>query len=165
MQAAGEREPVCLQHHRPLARRRQHDIVDVAFFECLAALADHRFDQGGLACRGCLLLSDLPAVAENRHRVRDVQDVLDEMGNEDDAGAFVPQPSQGREQALHLRRRERRGWLVEDDNASPGRQHAGDLDQLLQADRHVAEPGKRIGVDAEFGELFTRFARHAPPLY
>ena len=87
------------------------------------------------------------------------------MGNEDDARAFVPQLSQGRKQALHLRRRERRGWLIEDDDARAGRQNAGDLDQLLQADRQVAEPGERIDVDAESGELFTGFARHSPPLH
>ena len=48
---------------------------------------------------------------------------------------------------------------------APGKQHAGDLDQLLQADRQVAEPRKRIDVDAEPRELLTRFARHAPPLH
>ncbi len=165
LQAAGKREPVGLQHHRPIARRRQRDIVGVAFFQRLAALADHRFDQGALAGRGRCRFRDLPAVAEDRHRVRDAQDVLDEMGNEDDAGAFIAQPSQRREQALHLRRRERRSRLVEDDDAGARRQHAGDLDQLLQADRQVAEPGIGIGVDAKFGELFTRLARHAPPLH
>ena len=48
---------------------------------------------------------------------------------------------------------------------APGEQHAGELDQLLQADRQVAEPRKRIDVDAEPGELLAGFARHAPPLH
>src|SRR5207244_9867018 len=56
--------------------RRQRDIVGVGFFEGLTALANHRLDQGGLAGRGRFGLGDLPAVAENRHRVRDAQDVF-----------------------------------------------------------------------------------------
>ncbi len=87
------------------------------------------------------------------------------MGNEDDRGALVAQPSQSREQAFHLGRRQRRGRLVQNDDPRPGKQHPGDLDQLLQADRQVAEPSQRIDVDAESGELFTGFARHAPPLH
>ena len=117
-----------------------------------------------LVAAACVF-SDLLAVAEHRDGVGDAQDVFDEMGNEDDAGAFVPQPSQGGEQAFDLRRRKRRGRLVEDDDARAGEQDAGDLDQLLQSDRQVAEPRKRIDVDAEPGELLARFARHAPPLH
>ncbi len=48
---------------------------------------------------------------------------------------------------------------------APGEQHAGDLDQLLQPDREVAEPRHRIDVDAEAGELLAGLARHAPPLH
>ena len=70
-----------------------------------------------------------------------------------------------REQALDFRRRKRRGRLVEDDDAGAGEQHAGDLDQLLQADRQVAEPRQRIDVDAEPLQLLAGFARHPPPLH
>ena len=117
LEAAGERKSACLQHHRPIAQWRQRDVLRIALFERLAALADHGLDQGSLAGVGRLRLGDLPAVAENRHRVGDTQDVLDEMGNEDDAGAFIAQASQGRKQTLHLRRRKGGGRLVEDDNA------------------------------------------------
>ena len=77
----------------------------------------------------------------------------------------LAQPPQGREQPLDLGRRERRGRLVQDDDAGAGEQHARDLDQLLQPDREVAEPGHRIDVDAEAGELLAGLARHAPPLH
>ena len=60
------------------------------------------------------------------------------------------------------RRREGRGGFVEDDDAGAREQDAGDLDELLQADRQVAERGTRIDVDAEPGQLFARLARHAP---
>ena len=87
------------------------------------------------------------------------------MGNEDDAGALVPELSQSREQTLDFRRRKRRGRLVEDDDAGAGEQHAGDLDQLLQADRKVAEPRERVDVDAEPLQLLAGFADHPPPLH
>jgi hypothetical protein len=139
--------------------------VDVGFFQRLAALADHRLDQGRLARLRRGGLRDLPAVAEHGHGVGDAQDVLDEMRNEDDAGAFVPQPFQRCEQAFHFRRRQRRGRLVENDDAGARRQHAGDFDQLLQPDREVAEPRHRIDVDAEPLQLLAGLARHAPPLH
>ena len=47
---------------------------------------------------------------------------------------------------------------------APGK-YTGDLDQLLQADRQVAEPRHRIDVDAEPFQLLAGFARHAPPLH
>ena len=79
--------------------------------------------------------------------------------------AFLAQPPQRRKQPLDLGRRERGGRLVEDDDAGAREQHAGDLDQLLHADRQVAEPRHRIDVDAEFGELLAGLARHAAPLH
>src|ERR1700730_3917717 len=46
LEAAGEREAAGLQHHRPVAARRQRDIVGVALFELLAARAGPRFERG-----------------------------------------------------------------------------------------------------------------------
>ena len=63
------------------------------------------------------------------------------------------------EQPLHLGRRQRRGRLVEDDDAGAREQHAGELDQLLQADRQRAHAGARIDVDAEAGEMLAGAAR------
>jgi hypothetical protein len=87
------------------------------------------------------------------------------VGDEYDSGARLAQPSQGRKQALDLRRRQRRGRLIQDDDASAREQDTGDLDQLLQPDRKVAEPRQRIDIDAKPGELLTGFAGHAPPLH
>ena len=165
LEAAGERQTARVQYHRPIDARRQHDVVRIGLFERFPALADHRLDQRRLAGLGGPRLGDLPAVAEHRHDIGYAQDVLDEMRNEDDAGAFVPQPPQRREQAFDFRRRKRRGRLVEDDDAGAREQHAGDLDQLLQADRQVAEPRHRIDVDAEPLQLLAGLARHPPPLH
>ncbi len=38
---------------------------------------------------------------------------------------------------------------------APGEQNSGDLDQLLQADRQIAEPRKRIDVDPESRQLLA----------
>ena len=81
------------------------------------------------------LAEDLSAVAEDRHDVRDLQHIVDEVRNEDDASAGVAQPAQHFEQVLDLGRRESRGRLVENDDARPGKQDPADLDELLQADR------------------------------
>ena len=77
------------------------------------------------------------------------------MRDEDDAAPARPHGAQHLEQALHLGRRERRGRLVENDDAGAGEQHAGELDQLLQADRQRAHAGARIDVDAEAREMLA----------
>ncbi len=62
------------------------------------------------------------------------------------------------EEPLHLRRREGRGRLVQDDDARAGEQHAAELDQLLQADGQRAHGQPRIDIDAEAVEMLA-----APP--
>ena len=91
-----------------------------------------------LSIAAALSVDDLPAVAEHGHRVGHSQHVVEEMRDEDDAAALVAQAAQHGEQPLDLRRRQRRGRLVQDDDPRAGEQHAGELDQLLQADRQPA---------------------------
>ena len=76
----------------------------------------------------------------------------------------LAQAAEHRKQALHLGRRQGRGRLVENDDARAGKQHAGELDQLLQADRQSADASPRIDIDAEAGEMAARLLRHAPPV-
>ena len=73
------------------------------------------------------------------------------------------EPDQNAEQPLDLRRRQGGGRLVEDDDARAGEQHAGELDELLHADREIAEPRARIDVEPEALELLARLARHVAP--
>ena len=75
--------------------------------------------------------------------VGDRQHVVEEMRDEDDAAALRLQPAQRLEQPRHLRRRQRRGRLVEDDDPGAGKQHARQFDQLLHADRQAAHAGCR----------------------
>ena len=67
------------------------------------------------------------------------------------------------EQALDLGRRQRRGRLVENDDARAGEQHARELDQLLHADRKIAEARARIDVEPEVLQLLGGASRHPPP--
>ena len=67
------------------------------------------------------------------------------------------------EQALDLGRRQRRGRLVENDDARAREQHARKFDQLLHADRKIAEPRARVDVEPEVLELRCGGFGHPPP--
>ena len=67
------------------------------------------------------------------------------------------------EQAFDLGRRQRRGRLVENDDARAREQHAREFDQLLHADRKIAEAGARVDVEAKVLELLGGPLGHPPP--
>ena len=69
---------------------------------------------------------------------------------------LVAHPAQHVEQPLDLGRRQRRGRLVENDDARAGKQHAREFDELLHADRKIAEPGARVDVEPEVLQLLGR---------
>ena len=46
---------------------------------------------------------------------------------------------------------------------APEKKHARQLDELLHADREIAEPRARIDVETEVLELFRRALGHPPP--
>ena len=75
----------------------------------------------------------------------------------------LAQPCEDAEQAFDLRGRQSRGRLVENDDARAREQHAGQLDELLHADREIAEPRARVDVEPEVLELFRRALSHPPP--
>src|ERR1700733_889816 len=85
------------------------------------------------------------------------------MRDEDDASAFAAQPREDTEQPFDLRGRQSRRRLIENDDASAREQDAGELDELLHADRKIAEPRARIDVEPEVLELFRRALSHPPP--
>ena len=72
-------------------------------------------------------------------------------------------PAQHLEQPRDLGRRQGGGRLVEDDDARAGEQHARELDELLHADRKIAEARARVDVEAEVLRAARRLARHAAP--
>ena len=137
---------------------------EVALLQLLVAGADHAVDDPALVDGGARFGRDRPAVAEHRDAVADRQHVVEEMRDEHDAAPGLAQPAQQREQPLDLGRRQRRGRLVQDDDARAGEQHARELDQLLQAERQRAHPRARIDVDAEALQMLGRAAAHRPPV-
>ena len=100
-----------------------------------------------------LRMRDAAAVAEDRDFVGDFEDVVEKMRDEDEAAPALAHPAQHREQPRDLRRRQRRGRLVENDDARAGEQHARKLDELLHADRKIAETRARVDVEAEVLQL------------
>ena len=143
---------------------RQHDVVRVGLLQLLAALADHGFDQGALL----VAAASVSATFRPLRKTVTVSETRRMSSRKCEMKTMLRPPRASRrsvEQPLDLGRRQRRGRLVEDDDAGAREQHAGELDQLLQADRQIAEPRHRIDVDAESGELLAGLARHAPPLH
>ena len=122
----------------------------VALLEALVAGADHRLDEARLArARAAGAVSTLRPL---RNTVT-VSEMRRMSSRKCEMKTMLRPPSrmlpQHREEPLDLRRRQRRGRLVEDDDARAGEQDAGDLDELLQADRQVADAPLRVDVDAE----------------
>ena len=152
------------QHDRRLGAAVELDRAEIALLEFLATRADHALDDPGLVdLRRDLGRLDLAAVAEDRDRVRDLENVVEEMRDEDDASAFLAQPREDAEQTFDLRRRQSRSRLIENDDARAREQHARELDELLHADREIAEPRARVDVEPEVLELFRRALSHPPP--
>ena len=85
------------------------------------------------------------------------------MRDEDDASTFFAQLREDAEQAFDLGGRQSRGRLVQDDDARAGEQDARQLDELLHADREIAEPRARVDVEPEVLELFRRALGHPAP--
>ena len=67
-------------------------------------------------------------------------------------------------QAPRLRNRQRRGWLVEDNNLGPTKDNASNLDNLLRADRKLAHAMGHIQIEAQFAQMGLRFLIHARPI-
>ena len=95
------------------------------------------------------------AVPEDGDGVRDGENVLEEVGDEDEALAGLLEPPQRREEPLDLGRRQGGGRLVENDDAGPRIEHAAELDQLLEAERQAADRGARIDLDAQAAEMLA----------
>ncbi len=106
---------------------RQHDRLGVIAREIGTfthvhadrAAPDHVGDHRVLGERGGGFGGDLLAVAENRHRIGNFQHVVEEVRNENDAAAIRLDLAQNVKQPLHLRRRQRRGGLIQNDDAGP----------------------------------------------
>ena len=149
---------------RRLGAAREPDLAEIAFLQLLAARADHALDDPALVDgRSDVGRRDLAAVAKDGDRVRNLQDVVEEMRDEDDASAALAQLGENAEQALDLGRRQRGCRLVENDDARAREQDARELDKLLNADRKIAEARARVDVEPEIFQLHGGGLGHPPP--
>ena len=92
-------------------------------------------------------LADDLAAPDDRDPVRDLEDLVQLVADEDDAVALLGEPPQDREDLLGLLGREDGGRLVEDEDPGVAVERLEDLDPLLPADRQVADLD--VGVDLE----------------
>ena len=129
------------------------------------AAPDHVGDHRILGERGGGFGGNFLAVAEHRDRIGNFQHIVEEVRNEDDAAPIRLDLAQNVKQPLHLRRRQRRGGLIQDDDAGPGKQDARKFHKLLQADRQRTHPGLGIDIKAEAGDEPCRLLVDPGPVH
>ncbi|MCY1230375.1 hypothetical protein D9M72_427860 [compost metagenome] len=95
------------------------------------------------------------AVTQHRQAVAKPKDLVEAVGYIEDYGAVRTQTLDERKQDFAFARRERRCRLVERDDARVEHDRLGDLDHLTFADRKRGDLGRRIDVDADFGEFLA----------
>ena len=124
-------------------------------------LAEHRGDDGGdgeaLARLGGH--RDL-AVAQDGDLVAQRHDVLEDVGDEDDADLAVAQDAQDLEQRPGAGGAQRRGRLVEDQDPRVGQQRLADLDQLALGEAELGDRGAEVDVEAELVDDRARSGGH-----
>ena len=101
--------------------------------------------------------ADQLAVAQHRHAVADLEHLAEPVGDVDDGLAFGLQRPQRAEDALDLDVGQRRGRLVEDENARVARQHPRKLDKLPPADAELRH--RRLQRQIAQPDLLERRAR------
>ena len=112
---------------------------------------DHQLDHPVV---GDLVRAEAPhhaAVAQDRQAVAEVPHLLHPVRDEDDGRARRAQPLEQRAEPLHVVAGERRGGLVEQQQAGAARDRAGDLDLLLGGERE--RPHLGVGVDVVEAEV------------
>ncbi len=105
----------------------------------LQLAAEHVLDQAQAVEVGGAFHDQLAAVAQDGDTVGQREDLIEEVGDEDDPEPPVAQAPDHVEQHLHLPRVERGGRLVQDQHLARQRHRAGDGHDLLDGDRLVPE--------------------------
>ncbi|MNS11851.1 hypothetical protein D3C72_434010 [compost metagenome] len=108
----------------------------------------HHLDQIQLRQRGGIAGTDQLAVAKHSDAIADGVDLIEKMGDEDEAHPLVPQvPHQG-EQHLHLAGIQTRSGFIEDQDPGGQGDGPGDGHYLLHGDRMVAQGQGDIHLEA-----------------
>ncbi len=88
----------------------------------------------------------MPAVAEDRAIVGERRDLAHAMRNVHDRKSLGPKTVEDRVDPLDVRRRERRGRLVEDQELRRASERPRDLDHLAARERKIAHDFVRMNV-------------------
>jgi hypothetical protein len=104
------------------------------------------------------------AVSQHRHAIAELEHLVEAVGHEDDAAPLRNELARRSEHALDLRLAERRGRLVEDQQARVAHEETSDLDELPLADREGLDERSKLHVrEAELVEDTARMLREAAP--
>ena len=114
---------------------------DVAVFA-----ADHHLDDFVVGLGAGRVGRDVAAVAEHRAFVGQLGDLVHAVRDVEQRQAFGAQPLQHGEDLGHVGGGQRRGRLVEDQDARLARQRLGDLDHLPARQRQVLDQRQRMDV-------------------
>ena len=127
-------------------------------------LAEHVLDQRAPVDLVDRVRRDAQAVAQHRHAIAELEDLVEPVRDEDDAPTLRDELARRPEHPLDLRLAERRGRLVEDEQACVADEQAGDLDELPLADREGLDGGPELHVaEAELVEDAPRVLGEAAP--
>ena len=110
----------------------------------LEIAAEHHGDDGVDVELGGRLRRQAPAVPEHRDAVGDAEDFGQAVGDVDDAPSLAGEALDDGEHALDLAVGERRGRLVEDEDAGIADEEPRDLEELLLGDAETLDRGARI---------------------
>ena len=111
--------------------------------------ADHQLGEVLLVGLGRDPLADDLAAPDDRDPVRDVEDLVELVADEDDAVTLGRQAPQDLEDLLGLLGREDGGRLVEHEHPRVAVEGLEDLDPLLPADGQRSDLGLRVDLEAE----------------
>ena len=131
---------VDLEHRGTRARSR--------FLDSEQHLAPHHeASEAGLGRSVTLDGLDLPSASEHGDSVRDLENLVQLVGDEDDRHALAVEGLQDREELRRFLRSEDSRGLVEDEDVGPSVERLQDLHTLLLSDRDVFDV--RVGIDRE----------------
>ena len=125
--------------------------------------ADHVPDERGLGHVDGRPGRDVPAVAEHRDPIAELEHLVQAMADEEDGDTVGGQTPHLTEEALDLVRRQRRRRLVHDQHAHVAGHRLGDLDGLLGADGQLRRHRSRIEVDLQLAQDRRRPPVHVTP--
>ena len=104
----------------------------------------------------------MPPVAQDRDRVGDERQFLEPVRDEQDRGSALAQVARNAEELLGLRRGQRRGRFVEDQELRISGQRTSDLDELKFSDGKLGDKRARVDSDADSGQRFARSRDNGP---